>query len=362
MPRHPAENERIKHRYMTFLREAKRQSEASIDKAMAAIASFEAYTRGKPFKRFHINQATGFKAHLSEQRAKRSGKPLSAATMHATLSALKAFMIWLADQQGYRTVLRYSDAEYFNISEKERAVATAQREQPVPTLEQIRHTIAAMPAGTEFERRDRAVVAFALLSGARDGAIASMKLKHVDLDRRTVLQDAREVRTKFSKTFTSCFFPVGEEIREIVADWIRWLRTERLWGNDDPLFPATRVSVGSSRRFEATGLDHRHWGSATPIREIFREAFTRVDLPYFNPHSFRKTLAQLGERLCRTPEQMKAWSQNLGHEQVFTTFTSYGAVDRYRQAEIMQDLAAPAEEQDQLIEDLAEMVARLRSK
>jgi hypothetical protein len=28
------------------------------------------------------------------------------------------------------------------------------------------------------------------------------------------------------------------------------------------------------------------------IREIFREAFDRAGLPYFNPHSFRNTLAQ----------------------------------------------------------------------
>jgi hypothetical protein len=35
-------------------------------------------------------------------------------------------------------------------------------------------------------------------------------------------------------------------------------------------------------------------------------------LPYFNPHSFRKTLALLGGRICKTPEEYKAWSQNLG--------------------------------------------------
>ena len=31
-------------------------------------------------------------------------------------------------------------------------------------------------------------------------------------------------------------------------------------------------------------------------------------LPY-NPHSFRKTLAQFGEQVCETPEAFKAWSQ-----------------------------------------------------
>ena len=50
----------------------------------------------------------------------------------------------------------------------------------------------------------------------------------------------------------------------------------------------------------------------------------------------------LGERTCRTPEQFKAWSQNLGHEDVLTTFTSYGAVSPHRQAEIILGLEGQA--------------------
>lgn len=45
-----------------------------------------------------------------------------------------------------------------------------------------------------------------------------------------------------------------------------------------------------------------------------------------DPHSFRRTLARLGERVCRTPEEMKAWSQSLGHQDVLTTFRAYGEV------------------------------------
>ena len=130
-----------------------------------------------------------------------------------------------------------------------------------------------MPAGTEIERRNRALVAFTLLTGARDSAIASMKLKHVDLIAGCVDQDAREVKTKFSKTFTTFFFPVGEEVRQIVAEWVAFLREEMLWGNDDPLFPATRIALGASRQFEAAGLERAHWSSAAPIRTIFRDAF-----------------------------------------------------------------------------------------
>ncbi len=44
-------------------------------------------------------------------------------------------------------------------------------------------------------------------------------------------------------------------------------------------------------------------------------------LPYFHPHSLRKTLGRLGGRIATTPEALKAWSQNLGHEKVLTTLT-----------------------------------------
>lgn len=123
-----------------------------------------------------------------------------------------------------------------------------------------------------------------------------------------------------------------------MGDWIAFLTTDMLFGPDDPLFPATLVKLGNDRQFEVAGLSRLHWSSATPIRIIFKDAFTLAGLPYFNPHAFRRTLAQFGERLCRTPEEFKAWSQNLGHETVLTTFSSYGEVARERQAKLIRQL------------------------
>jgi integrase len=163
----------------------------------------------------------------------------------------------------------------------------------------------------------------------------------VDLAAGSVYQDAREVKTKFSKSFTTYFFPVGDDMREIVEAWVRYLREVRLWGNEDPLFPATQVEVGPARHFQAVGVERKPWASAAAIRTIFKEAFTAAGLPYFNPHSLRSTLVQLGEKTCKTPEQFKAWSQNLGHEGVLTTFYSYGTVQPQRQGEIIKELARP---------------------
>lgn len=336
MAKHNPANTRIKRDYFQYLKEAMRRDESSIDAVAKALSRFEEANGHKDFRKFHKQQAMAFKKKLDTQNSLQTGKPLSRATVHSTLSALKAFFIWLAGQPGYKSKLAYDDAQYFNLSDKDVRIAKASRQKPVPTLEQIHHVLAKMPAGSEIELRNRALIAFAILTGARDGAIASLKLKHIDLAEGVVHQDARDVRTKASKSFSTWFFPVGGDVLEIVTGWCEYLRVELLWGDDDPLFPKTEIGLGPEGGFAPVGLSRQGWKSAGPIRDIFKAAFVSTDLPYFNPHSFRNTLVQLGERTCTTPEAFKAWSQNLGHEQVLTTFTSYGSVAPHRQAELIR--------------------------
>jgi integrase len=348
MKTHNPDNERIKRRYFSFLTHAHGFSEASIDAVAKAIHRFETYTQFRSFKDFHIEQAKGFKVSLAEQVNVRTKDRLSKATLHSTLNALKRFFTWLAGQPGLKSRISYEDGQYFNLSAKETRIAKTRRDERAPTLDQIRHVIGMMPVASEIDRRNRALIAFIILTGARDRAVASIKLRHVDVQQRRVDQDARQVDTKFSKSFATWFFPVGDDLMQIVAEWIAYLSKEKLWGLDDPMFPATKIVLGSDRRFEVVGLDRKHWTNATPIRKIFKAAFENAGLAYFNPHSFRKTLVQLGERLCRTPEQFKAWSQNLGHEKVLTTFSSYGAVARERQREVLSKLGQPADTNPEL--------------
>lgn len=361
MKTHNPENERIKRRYFAYLKEARRQSEQTVDAVAKSLARFEAHTKLRDFKAFNFNQAIAFKNFLAEQNGVQSGVKLSKATLNATLANLKRFFQWLSGQPGYKSKFQYSDADYFNLSEKDVRVATAKREQKAPTMEQVKHVISMMPADTEIERRDRALVAFTLLTGARVSAIASMKLKHIDLLAGSVYQDAREVKTKFSKSFTTYFFQVGDEVRSIVEDWVKYLREVKLCGNDDPLFPATQMGHDASRQYEVTGLSRKCWSTATPIRTIFRKAFEHAGLPDFNPHSFRNTLVQYGETICKTPEEFKAWSQNLGHEKVLTTFLSYGEVGASRQGEIIQGLGKPQLAIESEVRMIAEVMRQLRT-
>ena len=54
------------------------------------------------------------------------------------------------------------------------------------------------------------------------------------------------MRTKFSKTFTKFFFPVGFEFEKIVADWVLHLQRDLLWGPNNPGNGYTLIKLGET--------------------------------------------------------------------------------------------------------------------
>jgi integrase len=335
-----ANNERIKRSYCDYLREAMGRDEATIDRVMASISRFETSTKGKDFKRFHREQAKAFKRELAEALNERTGERLSKSTVLATVRDLRCFFLWLAREPGFRSHIDYGDADYFSLSDKDVAVARARRERDVPSVEQCQHALAAMPADTLLARRDRALFALALITAARISALASFRLGHINIARGFVDQDARTVRTKGAKTFRTYFMPVDDTARSIVADWVDELTTDHLWGPADPLFPKTQMGLDAQGGFVPVGIAREAWASGDRARDIIQGAFVAVGMPKFHPHSIRHALIRHAMALDLTPEEMKAWSQNLGHTDVLTTFLSYGQVSTHRQGEVIQATSA----------------------
>jgi hypothetical protein len=96
MRQHNAENERVKREYLIYLKAAKGLSEASLDTVVKAIHRFEVSTKFRSLRKFHVAQAFAFRRQLSETDSSETGKPLSKATVLQTLTALRAFFLWLA--------------------------------------------------------------------------------------------------------------------------------------------------------------------------------------------------------------------------------------------------------------------------
>jgi len=340
MMRYVEENERVKHDYATYLRHAKGQDDTSIDKSRAAIRRFEESARFKPFKKFHRQQAADFKTYLDRQKNAKTGKPLGVSTIDATLRLVKGFFHWLVSKPGYKRVLTYADVEYFNNTRKAGRVAHAQRDIPYPSIQQATHAFQAMPFETEFDKRDKALFAFFMLTGARDGAVASLRLKHVNVELGHVFQDAREVKTKNAKMIHCQFFPVDLAYRECFVAYVTYLREVRLFGPEDALFPKAQIGVVEGQGFTNLGLSREPFANAAKLNATIKGAFAAVQMPQYTPHSFRKTLTRLGSQLCKTPEEFKAWSMNLGHENVATTINFYLIVTTESQMNLIRDMRA----------------------
>lgn len=322
-------NERIKRTYFHHLKHADGKAEQTIRQIGRSIARYEAFTGQRDFKNFDQKQAVGFKDAL----AKASIAP---ATIHSTLNDLKRFMGWLALQSGFKRAIRITDIDYLNLSEKDVRSATAPTDKAYPTLKMVEKAIAVMPSVSPLEKRDRALMAFTAITGIRDAALISLKLKHFDEMRKLVLQDPREVSTKFSKRIDTFLFQLNDGFEDIVIDWVSYLRNVELFGDNDPLFPKTGMGQDDDQCFKADGLSREHWANATPVRKVFKDAFRRVGLPEFTPHRFRDMIVSEMYRRGLSVQEFKAWSQNLGHEGAMTTLTSYGKIGLEEQGRLVR--------------------------
>jgi hypothetical protein len=130
MAKYCSENEKVKRAYTFYLEAASGKQNATIDSALRAIARFEESTGSKPFSKFGVEQARSFRARLVEP-----GLP-------------------------FFRCLTKALAKYFNPSEQDRRIAGARREGHVPTLEDIKRVLNALPSQSPVEKRDRALVAY----------------------------------------------------------------------------------------------------------------------------------------------------------------------------------------------------------
>jgi integrase/recombinase XerC len=331
------QNERLKLDYQDYLRHAEGLDHKTIDKVMAAIRQFEQSTSCKPFKRFNKDQAMAFKDWLDTARNSRTGKPLAKATIASILRAVRQFFRWAAGQQGYKKAIGRNDWVYFKQALKDARAAQASTPRQVPSVAQVERAFDAMPNATSTDKRDKALMALLTLTGARIGAVASLRLKHVDLERRQVFQDPREVNTKAAKAMDTTFFPMGAAYIDALADYIIHLTQDLMFGPEDALFPKSDIIRGPNG-FQMAGLSRHPFASTGPLNEIVKDAFAAVQLPRYTPHSFRHMLALHGDKLCQTRETFKAWSQNMGHSSPVTTVSSYMPVPADAQRKIILGL------------------------
>lgn len=331
-------NEKLKRSFIRWLREAKGFAEATVTAGERALSRWEEFFDFEDFGRFTANKAINFKNHLEHPVG--LGKPLSANSRHHCLRRLCLFFQWLSTQPGYKTRITAEAISYLSLDKKTLQAISWPRQKKHPTLDYVRKLVESIQITTEIDRRDRALIAFLLLSGMRDKAVVSLPLGCFDPDTLEIRQYPKDgVDTKFGKSFVTLLVRFDNYLLGRVTDWVRYIREVKLFGSTDPVFPRNKVTqANGGYTFVSQEVEPVFWRSTGSIRRVLKERTDAAGLPYYFPHSFRHAHVRLALKHCQTAEQMKAISQNLGHENVGTTLTSYGTLDQYRIAEVIRSM------------------------
>lgn len=345
MPSIHYKNEVQKRNFYTYLGQSKGFSAKSISSFEKAIWLWEDYSDKADFANFNKTKAEEFKNWLKDKKKVRTEVKVSLSYCYDMLRYLKVFFEWLSKQPGYRSKINSTDIEYLNLTKAEVRIATQSKVKDVPTLEEIKTVIESIQGKTEIEMRDKALISLMLLTGIRISALASLPMGSLDREKLVIDQDPKlGVKTKFSKHITSVFIPLPySELKNYVLEWFDCLEKEKKFQPNDPLFPATKVETGKENfsYYNTEQVESTFWKGPTPIRKILGKRFIQAGVKYYHPHSFRDLLVKEISKLPLTEEQKKAFSQNLGHEDVGTTFGSYGYghIEPVRQIEILKGIS-----------------------
>lgn len=355
-------NERIKRKYYDFLKESQGYSKTTITAIKKAIYRYEEFTVFDDFCNFNQARAIEFKKWIETKQHPKTGELLSLTTIYHYIRHLKDFFKWLAYQPGYKSKINLTDTEYLKLSKEKARKATSKTKEHYPTFEQIQKVIKSIEIKNELDIRDRALVAFTLLSGMRVSAIISLPIGSFCEDTFQIDQDPNKgVRTKFSKTIRSYLFRFDNEMVEYVLEWVRYLKSEKLFGNADPIFPANKIElIGDAKVFSSITVEPRFWQSSTSIREIFKERFRKAEVEFFSPHCFRHLAVRLATAKCSNGQELKAISQNFGHENLGTTIQSYGSINNVDVGRVISNMNfennAKSNQSDQLLSKLKELL------
>ncbi len=332
------ENERLKHRFMEYLKGPQQLADSTVQSKLDALNDYEKFIGCKPFKHYKYELATAYKKHLAT-RLNRNGKLLSTDTAVHRLLAVEEFFIWLGREPGYKSCFKHQDVRYFRPSGGDQRAANYKAPPPAPTIEQLRRAILSMPTGNDIDQEHQAMVAFLAFTCVRVSALISLRIKHINLAERLVTQKPPEVKTKNSKFIQTYFVPlIGEDIIEIFISYYTRRREEKKCGYDDPLFPSEKLE-SIEGRFQSTGLSSNFWATSAPARAIVKQAFIGCGIQAFCPHSFRHTLIRTAIERGMSLEQLKALSLNIGHENLETSLIHYGQISTHMQGKIIREMA-----------------------
>lgn len=326
-------NDRPIHEWLIY---AGKYEEKTVLGHLAAIRDFEAVLGGKCFKQVTIADVAGYRESLKSRLCPDASRPLSNSTIRHRASFLRSFFGWLRGQKGFESIDQNIQG-YFDLPKRFEEPGLKRDDRPFPNIEEAAIMIEAMPVETWKERRDQAMVCIAFLGALRADTIISLRLEHLIPENKQIVQDGHQSRTKNGKSVRIRFFPVPLAFSATVKAWKADL-VALGFQEKDALFPDERwlAEAGNRSRSEIIPV----MKSTHAITRAFESASARCGKRW-SPHSAKHSIGRLGSKVCKTAEDQRAWSANMGHEQEDVTRRYYQKPTSDRIDEIFQAFERP---------------------
>ena len=313
------QNNIIKHKYLRYLEHVKGLLPITISKYEKPIHYYEIFFNDEDYGKYNMEKAIMYKEMLLEEE-------LGPSTIRAYLNHIKVFFSWLQQQPGFRSKISLNDVEYLNTTKKDKRLASQIVIKEFPSKEYVMKLAESVDKNTDIGFRNKALISFLYCTGMRDSAVMTLPLGCVDVDQMMVTQDPRlGVDVKFSKIIYSKIFQFENTLIENILGWIMRLNILGFSSNN-PLFPKSKEAMSDKGySFEnATEVSQEYWKSTVSLREVVKEAAIRAKVKYYPPHSYRHAAIVRALKASKNAMEIKAVSQNFGHEEVATTMSYYG--------------------------------------
>lgn len=325
-------NDVIIHKWQIF---AKQWDDQTVKAKLQTIRAFEEFDGGKPFTGLTLERVDAFRDHLEALSLEANG--IKRSTLQHRAGYLRNFLKWLVLQSRYKH-LDGGIADAMILKRKVVAQASQPDTGPFSTLEEALEMLERLPRNSLLEERDRALFASPYANGFRAKVQTNLKIRNVDLETERSNQDGLQEFAKNGKIYTAGPFAGFDPFLEVFLDWVRRLR-DLGFSEEDAVFPSNIDLVQRRLPLDASHQTIPSMRSEHAIRRVFTRASATIGKSY-SPHSARRTITTHQIKVCRTPAELRAISQNLGHESIETTIKYYAKLSDTDRFQILQDMAS----------------------
>lgn len=331
-------NDRIVHAWQIS---AGRFADATIDAHLRAIRILENVLRGKSFTALTTENIDAVRSKLKSQLSGACDAPKSRSSVSHIASHIRKFLEWLL-KQDFASDLPKDLPDYIELPKAVYAQSLPRPQKEYPRIEEAEAMLQRMPSRTLPRKRDRAMFAIAFLGALRADTLVSLRLKHLSVSKRLIIQDGSVSRTKNGKSLEIWWFPISEVFSAEVTKWETLMR-DLGFHDDDPLFPDLKYLVNGYRRRYPNAPPIKPMKTKTAVNKTFTIASIGAKAHY-TPHSAKHTIAAERDRRHLTALERKAWSENMGHDTEQITDRHYGQLSRDERRRALESIGDGSEQ------------------